>query len=85
MKIFDLGLLAKLRVSHGMWAVLRGHVSVARQLLDNKASIACKDSLGATPLTIAVQHRCLDSVKALGILGRFGAGANVNSTEDCAS
>jgi hypothetical protein len=40
-----------------MWAVLRGHTSTARALLDMKASLQVKDSLGATSLMIAVQHK----------------------------
>lgn len=40
-----------------MWAVLRGHVPVARVLLDAKATVQIHDSLGATPLMIAIQHK----------------------------
>eukprot|EP00747_Dinoflagellata_sp_TGD_P212354 gnl/TRDRNA2_/TRDRNA2_85451_c0_seq4.p1 gnl/TRDRNA2_/TRDRNA2_85451_c0~~gnl/TRDRNA2_/TRDRNA2_85451_c0_seq4.p1 ORF type:complete len:639 (-),score=116.20 gnl/TRDRNA2_/TRDRNA2_85451_c0_seq4:41-1921(-) len=40
-----------------MWAVLRGWVPASRCLLDGKATLQVKDSLGATPLMIAVQHR----------------------------
>eukprot|EP00927_Polykrikos_kofoidii_P053894 TRINITY_DN48419_c0_g1_i1.p1 TRINITY_DN48419_c0_g1~~TRINITY_DN48419_c0_g1_i1.p1 ORF type:complete len:561 (+),score=92.06 TRINITY_DN48419_c0_g1_i1:120-1802(+) len=39
-----------------MWATLRGHLAIARALLDAKANIQAHDSLGATPLIIAVQH-----------------------------
>lgn len=45
------------RQSPLMWAALRGHVNVARVLLDAKADLRAHDSLGATPLMIAVQHR----------------------------
>lgn len=41
-----------------MWAVVRGHVAVVRQLLAAEADIRRADSLGATPLMIAVQHTC---------------------------
>jgi hypothetical protein len=40
-----------------MWAVLRGHTESARILLDGKANVQHKDSLGATALMIAIQHR----------------------------
>eukprot|EP00418_Pyrodinium_bahamense_P082143 CAMPEP_0179051544 /NCGR_PEP_ID=MMETSP0796-20121207/21300_1 /TAXON_ID=73915 /ORGANISM="Pyrodinium bahamense, Strain pbaha01" /LENGTH=586 /DNA_ID=CAMNT_0020748089 /DNA_START=66 /DNA_END=1826 /DNA_ORIENTATION=+ len=40
-----------------MWAVLRGHLHVARLLLDSKANLQIRDSLGATPLMIAIQHK----------------------------
>mmetsp|Transcript_59659 Transcript_59659/g.155131 ORF Transcript_59659/g.155131 Transcript_59659/m.155131 type:complete len:650 (-) Transcript_59659:59-2008(-) len=40
-----------------MWAVLRGHLPVSRALLDAKADIGHRDSLGATPCIIAIQHR----------------------------
>lgn len=49
--------LAGNRQSPLMWAALRGHVQVVRQLLQAQASLAIKDSLGATPLMIAIQHR----------------------------
>jgi ankyrin repeat protein len=39
-----------------MWAITKGHVKVVRQLLEANANIRVKDSLGATPLTIAAQH-----------------------------
>jgi len=39
-----------------MWSVIRGHIPAARLLLDAKASLRLKDSVGATPLTLAVQH-----------------------------
>lgn len=48
-----------------MWAVLRGHVSVARALLDAKANSQIKDSLGATALMIAIQHRNYQSMLLL--------------------
>ncbi|CAK9028237.1 unnamed protein product [Durusdinium trenchii] len=48
-----------------MWAVLRGHVPVARTLLAAKASLAVKDSLGATALMIAVQHKAYPSILLL--------------------
>lgn len=48
-----------------MWAVLRGHVAVARQLLAAKASLTAKDSLGATALMIAVQHKSYPSILLL--------------------
>jgi ankyrin repeat protein len=40
-----------------MWACLRGHTPVARVLIDAKASIRAQDSLNATPLIIAGQHK----------------------------
>lgn len=40
-----------------MWAVLRGHVGVAKVCLDAKANLQLHDSLGATPIMIAIQHR----------------------------
>jgi len=40
-----------------MWASLRGHVPVMRVLMDAKADIQHHDSLGATPVMIALQHR----------------------------
>eukprot|EP00929_Paragymnodinium_shiwhaense_P109449 TRINITY_DN75875_c0_g1_i1.p1 TRINITY_DN75875_c0_g1~~TRINITY_DN75875_c0_g1_i1.p1 ORF type:complete len:629 (-),score=121.62 TRINITY_DN75875_c0_g1_i1:105-1991(-) len=40
-----------------MWAALRGHVETARALLDLNAGVAARDSLGATPLMIAIQHK----------------------------
>eukprot|EP00929_Paragymnodinium_shiwhaense_P034330 TRINITY_DN18703_c0_g1_i1.p1 TRINITY_DN18703_c0_g1~~TRINITY_DN18703_c0_g1_i1.p1 ORF type:complete len:615 (+),score=115.78 TRINITY_DN18703_c0_g1_i1:87-1931(+) len=40
-----------------MWAVLRGQMGTARTLLDAKASLTLHDSLGATPVMIAVQHK----------------------------
>mmetsp|Transcript_45471 Transcript_45471/g.131645 ORF Transcript_45471/g.131645 Transcript_45471/m.131645 type:complete len:608 (+) Transcript_45471:36-1859(+) len=40
-----------------MWAVLRGHLPVARLLIDAKANVQVRDSLGATPLMIAIQHK----------------------------
>mmetsp|Transcript_55859 Transcript_55859/g.149522 ORF Transcript_55859/g.149522 Transcript_55859/m.149522 type:complete len:592 (-) Transcript_55859:145-1920(-) len=40
-----------------MWSALRGHVSVTRLLLDAKVNIQMRDSLGATPLMIAIQHK----------------------------
>jgi ankyrin repeat protein len=48
-----------------MWSVLRGHISVARGLLDAKANCQIKDSLGATALMIAIQHRDYRSVLLL--------------------
>lgn len=48
-----------------MWAVLRGRVAVARQLLAAKASLTAKDSLGATALMIAVQHKSYPSILLL--------------------
>jgi len=39
-----------------MWAVIRGHVDVARVLIANGANIYHKDSFGATPMILAVQH-----------------------------
>lgn len=48
-----------------MWAVLRGHLPAARALLDAKAEIRHHDSLGATPLMIAVQHKNYESLLLL--------------------
>lgn len=48
-----------------MWSVLRGHVSVTRLLLAAKASVQTRDSLGATPLMIAIQHKNHSSVLLL--------------------
>jgi len=45
-----------------MWAVLRSHVPVVKILLDAKASLNVHDSLGATPLMIAIQHRSYQSM-----------------------
>lgn len=53
-----------------MWAVLRGHVPVARILLAAKASLTAKDSLGATALMIAVQHKSYPSILLLMHRGR---------------
>lgn len=53
-----------------MWAVLRSHMSVTKVLLDAKASLTVKDSLGATPLMIAIQHRSYQSM--LLIMNRCG-------------
>jgi len=39
------------------WAVLQGHLPVVRLLLNSKASLQVRDSLGATPAMIAVQHK----------------------------
>jgi hypothetical protein len=48
-----------------MWAVLRGHTATARVLLESKAEIRAKDSLGATALIIAIQHACYLSMLLL--------------------
>lgn len=42
-----------------MWATLRGHLPVMKVLLDTKAKVDLhhRDSLGATALMIAIQHR----------------------------
>lgn len=40
-----------------MWAITKGNVKVVRQLLEAGADIRIADSLGATPLMIAVQHK----------------------------
>mmetsp|Transcript_32283 Transcript_32283/g.77097 ORF Transcript_32283/g.77097 Transcript_32283/m.77097 type:complete len:607 (-) Transcript_32283:109-1929(-) len=48
-----------------MWAVLRDHVPVARLLLDSQAAVGAKDSLGATSMMIAVQHRSYPSILLL--------------------
>jgi len=52
-----------------MWSVLRGHVHTSRALLDARASLQHHDSLGATPLMLAVQHK---SYKSLIILMHRG-------------
>lgn len=41
-----------------MWAVLRGHTTTARLLLEKGADSRLKDSLGATAMIIAIQHAC---------------------------
>lgn len=48
-----------------MWASLRGHVPVARYLLSVKADLRAQDSLGATPLIIAIQHKSYSSMLLL--------------------
>lgn len=48
-----------------MWAVIRDWVPAARDLLNAKATLNSKDSLGATPLMIAVQHRSYKSILLL--------------------
>lgn len=53
-----------------MWAVLRSHVPVVKALLDAKASLTVRDSLGATPLMIAIQHKSYQSM--LLIMNRCG-------------
>lgn len=48
-----------------MWAVIRDWVPASRALLNAKASLTAKDSLGATPLMIAVQHKSYKCVLLL--------------------
>lgn len=48
-----------------MWAALRGHIPVARLLLSAKADIRATDSMGATPVIIAVQHKSYHSLLLL--------------------
>jgi len=40
-----------------MWATTRGHIDVMRTLIEAQADIYARDSLGATPLLLAVQHQ----------------------------
>lgn len=39
-----------------MWAIVKGHTPVVRQLIEAEADVRSADSLGATPLMIAAQH-----------------------------
>merc|ERR1712217_517227 len=48
-----------------MWAVLKNHIQTARVLIDAKAELQAHDSLGATPLMIAIQHKNYHSVLLL--------------------
>jgi len=48
-----------------MWAVLRGHTATARILLEEKADMRIRDSLGATALIISIQHACYQSMLLL--------------------
>eukprot|EP00927_Polykrikos_kofoidii_P059808 TRINITY_DN54930_c0_g1_i1.p1 TRINITY_DN54930_c0_g1~~TRINITY_DN54930_c0_g1_i1.p1 ORF type:complete len:583 (+),score=89.55 TRINITY_DN54930_c0_g1_i1:61-1809(+) len=61
----DVNTLANNRQTPLMWAVLRGHIAVARILLDGKANLTSHDSFGATPIMIAVQHRQYPSILLL--------------------
>mmetsp|Transcript_91317 Transcript_91317/g.212402 ORF Transcript_91317/g.212402 Transcript_91317/m.212402 type:complete len:593 (+) Transcript_91317:50-1828(+) len=56
-----------------MWAVLRGHIAVARVLLDSKANLQTRDSLGATALMIAIQHKNYASMLLLMNRGKHAA------------
>jgi len=40
-----------------MWAVIRGHVKAAKVLLDARADPLARDSLGASPLVLCIQHQ----------------------------
>lgn len=48
-----------------MWAMTRGHVQVAKLLLQAKADPYAQDSVGASPLILAVQHYHLNAVLLL--------------------
>eukprot|EP00930_Biecheleria_cincta_P047527 TRINITY_DN32961_c0_g1_i1.p1 TRINITY_DN32961_c0_g1~~TRINITY_DN32961_c0_g1_i1.p1 ORF type:complete len:627 (-),score=124.81 TRINITY_DN32961_c0_g1_i1:92-1972(-) len=62
-----------------MWAVIRDWIPAARALLNAKATLNGKDSLGATPLMIAVQHR---SYKSMLLLMHKGADIRPNMLAD---
>jgi len=62
-----------------MWAVLRGHVGAARALLDAKADVQHHDSLGATPLILAIQHR---SYKSLLVLMHRGSSSLLSDVDN---
>merc|ERR1719183_1762389 len=48
-----------------MWAVLRGHTATVRILLEAKADMRIRDSLGATAMIIGIQHACYQSMLLL--------------------
>mmetsp|Transcript_59323 Transcript_59323/g.94176 ORF Transcript_59323/g.94176 Transcript_59323/m.94176 type:complete len:652 (-) Transcript_59323:80-2035(-) len=56
-----------------MWAALRGHCRAARVLMEHKADLQLKDSLGATPLIIAVQHAMYQTMLLLMARGNKAA------------
>ena len=39
-----------------MWAAIRGNVEMCAMLLEHGAALEARDSLGATPLVLTVQH-----------------------------
>lgn len=65
-----------------MWAIIRGHVPIVRQLLEAGAGLRSADSFGATPLTIAVQHPS-DKRYQLMLLIMQKGGEDVHSDVDC--
>jgi len=63
-----------------MWAALRGHCPTIRLLHQAKASVDTKDSLGAFPLLLAVQHQ---QVFAFLLLLRLGASMFAADSNGC--
>jgi ankyrin repeat protein len=64
-----------------MWAVLRGHVRTARLLLEHKADMRLRDSLGATAMMISIQHAaypCMLLLMARGDKGQLCADTDKN-------
>eukprot|EP00929_Paragymnodinium_shiwhaense_P008728 TRINITY_DN112694_c0_g1_i1.p1 TRINITY_DN112694_c0_g1~~TRINITY_DN112694_c0_g1_i1.p1 ORF type:complete len:594 (-),score=87.01 TRINITY_DN112694_c0_g1_i1:68-1849(-) len=45
-----------------MWAMIRSRIPAAKRLLQARADLYAKDSLGATPLILAIQHSSLDGL-----------------------
>eukprot|EP00927_Polykrikos_kofoidii_P072225 TRINITY_DN68368_c0_g1_i1.p1 TRINITY_DN68368_c0_g1~~TRINITY_DN68368_c0_g1_i1.p1 ORF type:complete len:574 (-),score=84.52 TRINITY_DN68368_c0_g1_i1:86-1762(-) len=66
----DVDALSNKKQSPLMFAITRGYLGTERLLLDEKASIVNCDSLGATPLIIAVQYGQLPSMLLLLLRGK---------------
>lgn len=48
-----------------MWAVIRGHIDTMNAIIAARADLLAKDCLGATPFTIAIQHKQFAAVLVL--------------------
>lgn len=65
-----------------MWALAKGHVGVVRQLIDAEADVNMADSLGATPLIIAVQHTSHTRYQLMLVLMQRGGQEVVSHADD---
>ena len=67
--------------SHGqtalMWAFARGHIDIARALIEQGADIHARSDSGFTPLLFAARHGDLEAVRLL-----LAQGADVNETAE---